>query len=280
MVSKEQIESILNHIINDPTETDKCGSGNSGSGGGKKNPKKKPSKKKPKTPKQIFEEFDAKKFAKEEYTNEAYAHPDKIDLDWESPQGRLQGIQSDAQWDTDYTFEEESVAYEWSTSLFIPLNSYLFNKPDLFGEMHYGDEVYNGDKLSDLSNRLSGVIDKSPRAKEDFVSYRWGPVDDLLGMEVGEGGTFKGFQSTSFNYSVAQKSLQEQVGGWFKNNRGMVRYHNMKGSKGMVIDNSVRCKDWQSEWLLDKGQKFVLVGKGLVDYNGEKIMTYDVVVYD
>ena len=287
VVSKEQIEQILNNIINqDITETDKCGSG-----GGKKKPKNKP---KAKTPKQLFEEFDKKNFSKEEYSDSQNPHPiyDEMDFDervdflqnWDSPQGRLQKIQSDLQYNRDYSNFDKMLAVRWSTDLFIKLNSYLFDKPDKFGNKYTGDDraiTYDGEMYSvkEVSDFLSKVIDKSPRLQESCVTYRWGPVDELMNMELGEGGTFKGFQSTSWNYTVATTSLQEQTGGWMKDNRGMVRYHNMEGTKGMVIDESVNCDDWQSEWLIDKGQKYVLVGKGMVDYDGEEIMTYDVLVY-
>lgn len=139
MVSREQIEQILNNVLKqDITETDKCGGGSSSSGssgGGKKKPKKKP---KGKTPKQLLEEFDEKNFSKEEYSSSQNAHPTgRIDYDWESPQGRLQRIQSELQEDINYTDLDKDVAHGWSTSLFLGLNCYLYDKADVDGDTYF-----------------------------------------------------------------------------------------------------------------------------------------------
>ena len=292
MVSKEQIEEILNNIINPnlETETDKCGGGSSsGSGGGsKKKPKKKP--KKSNKPK--LEDFDEKNFTQEEYTSSQNAHPSysDIDYDWESPQGKLQRIQSELQEDINYTHEDDVVAHSWSTNLFYHLNCYLYDKADKhgtrWGASDEGAYDWDNDKeytLKQSSGMLSKAIQKSPKSQDAFVTYKFGPVDEFLDMEVGDTGAFKGFNSTSFNYSVPQNALKKQVGGWFRDggsNRAMIRFFNPKGTTGMVIDETVKCHDWQSEWLLDKGQKYMLVGKGPVTIDGEEVYTYDVLLYD
>lgn len=293
MVEREQIEEIINSILNqDITETDKCSSSSSGSGGGKKKPKKKPSKSKPK---ELFEKFDKKNFQEEEYPywQEAQAHPHRIGWDWKSPRGTLQKIQHDLQWSeiNKYDFSDFEIMRRWSTDIFRHLNSYLFGKEDCDGRQWTGKDTisFGGDEVSlkQCADMLSKAIDKSPRLQENCVTYKLCPTDVLEKMEIGEAGKFDGFQSTSFNYTVCTKALQDQVGGWLKDgngyrgsNRAMVRYYNMKGTKGVNIGESVSCHDWQSEWLLDKNQPFVLVGKGMVDYDGQEIMTYDVLVYD
>lgn len=150
-------------------------------------------------------------------------------------------------------------------------------------------ETSNGKEytLKQSSDMLSKAINKSPKLQEPCVTYKLCPLDELEQMEIGDSSSFKGFQSTSFNYTVPTKAIQDQVGGWVKkgdrlggSNRGLVRFFHQEGGTGMVIDETVRCHDWQSELLINKGQKYVLVGRGMVDIGGQEYYTHDVLLYD
>lgn len=258
MVSKETIEQILSNII-DLTDAEKCNKPNY------------------KAPNERAEIFNEKDFAEEFYEDEDYAHPNVIDYGWESPQGMIQWKQSELQENVNYTHDELDIAQEWSTSLFLQLNRWLFKGEGKGSDRYDYNDDYTLKKASDI---LSKAIQKSPKLQESVVTYRYGPLGDLSNMEVGEHGTFDGYQSTSFNYTVALKALKKQVCGWCKGNRGMIRVFNPKGTTGMVIDDTVSANDWQSEWLLDKGQKYVVVGKGDVNIGGEMVTTIDVLLYD
>ena len=244
-----------------------------------------------KSPSQRAKEFNINDFKIDKFDENENPHPDFKNMTsheiyaWESPQGRLQKIQSDLQSDIGYSDYEYDIASFWSTRLYEVLNPYLTDEDGSFARLGYDDEyeVYTDLEaytLKDASNILTEAIDKSPRLQESAVTYRWGNISDLLDKEIGEYGTFKAFQSTSFNYSVATHAFKDGImKGLKSNDRGVIRFFNPAGTKGMVIDETVYAHDWQSEWLLDKGQKYVLVGKGMVDYDGEEIMTYDVLLY-
>lgn len=282
MVCKKEIDRIFNIILNnsyEPNIDEKCKPGYI-------------------SPSVRASKFNEKEFASEEYNLNQNPHPseDEINMHWSSPQGRLQKIQSDLQKEVDYSNEDIEVTKSWSVSLFIPLNNFLYN-----GEVDYStgvtvrDDSYNPDDFEDTfeyldkavhtysveesSDLLSNVIKKSPALQENAVTYRYGPVDDLRDMEVGDKGSFKGFTSTSFNYTVATNALKKQVCGWCEDDRAVIRVFNPQGTKGVIVDGTLQAKDWQSEWLLDKNQKYVLVGKGMVDYDGDEVYTYDILLY-
>ena len=285
MVNKEIINEVIQSVIEGSIlETVKCRPGY-------------------KSPSVRASEFNQKNFKGEEYEDNQNAHPHYDDMDyyWDSPQGRLQKIQSDLQskmnnftyenpeWSgvdanpevakDNYTYEEIDIINQWATYSYDSINGYLYSDyPSGDSEIDTDIEVYT---VKDAVDILSRAINKSPRLQENAVTYRYGRVNELEQMEVGDWGKFDGFVSTSFNYTVATHAFKEQVQKYSDtSNRGVIRLFNPQGTKGVVVDDTVYSHDYQSEWLLDKGQKYVLVNKGMVDYDGEEVMTYDILLYD
>ena len=93
-------------------------------------------------------------------------------------------------------------------------------------------------------------------------------------MKVGDHSAIKGFGSCSYNPYVIDDI--EQGGPWVqgeKNRRYKVKVYAMKGTKGIVLnDHSSGIPPWQSEWLLDKGQKYVVWSKNDNDMTAEIIL--------
>lgn len=229
---------------------------------------------------------------KDEFQTETYYEDsEKIP----SPVGRLQGIQADLQEDVDYTGIEMGVAHDYSTNSYIPLGMYLNNVPNWekeartwvmaydfgqgfvmavidFDKRNTGESPYVDLSMPEESEILSGMIDKSPRVQTDTTVYRYGELP--LDISVGEHGVIKGFQSTSYNPYVAFKDIPEG-GTWARveaDKRYKTTVHVMKGAKGMVLNRHNGCMDWQSELLLDKGMRYVVLDKNDTDMTAEILL--------
>lgn len=236
-------------------------------------------------------------FQSEEYLSNSRRIP--------SPVGVLQQAQADLQEQIIYDGLEKGVLHDYSTNSFVPLGMYLNNIPNWEEECEFigydfGDgfimPVLDYDRVDDdgytlpqykdggarvdlsmpqESEMLSNMIDKSPRVQTDSIVYRYGDLPIDIG--VGEHGVIKSFQSTSYNPYVAFEDIAEG-GTWIDQyDKGMVRYKQrifvMKGTRGIVLNKHTGCMDWQSELLLDKGMKYVVLAKD--DAN----LTADILVY-
>lgn len=234
---------------------------------------------------------------KDDFQTEVYTTNNKV---LPSPVGKLQSKQAKLQESVDYESLERGVAHDYSTNSYIPLNMMLNNVPDwekksrFMGVMSYdfGNgfimpvlDSPNNDSRGDWvdmsmpqeSEMLSNMIDKSPRVAEDTIVYRYGelPID----IQEGGHGVIKGFMSTTYNPYIAFEDIPNN-GTWIQNEKRLldrVRYKQrifvMKGSKGMVLNEHTGCVDWQSELLLDKGMRYVVLSKDDVN------MSADILVY-
>lgn len=234
---------------------------------------------------------------KDEFQTETYTTNNRV---LPSPVGKLQRIQGGLQESVNYESLEKGVARDYSTNSYIPLNMMLNGvsnweeESEFMGVMSYdfgdgfvmpvldfdkdNDPDYEGSPWVDMSmpqesEMLSGMIDKSPRVAVDSTVYRYGelPVD----VEIGGHGRFKGFQSTSYNPFVAFEDIPEGdmwVQGE-KDRRYKMTVHIMHGTKGMVLNEHTGCLDWQSELLLDKGMRYVVLDKNDSD------MTAEILIY-
>ena len=214
-----------------------------------------------------------------------------------SPVGMLQSIQAEAQSKIEYESLEKGVARDYSTNSYIPLNMMLNNVTDWekrcrFMGYDFGngfvmavldfdkeeDPNYEGSPWVDLSmpqesQILSGMIDKSPRVLRDSIVYRYGELPKDI--PIGGHGRFKGFQSTSYNPFVAFEDIPEG-GAWVqgeKDRRYKMTMYVPTGTKGMVLNRHNGCSDWQSELLLDKGQRYIVLNRN------DKEMTADILIY-
>lgn len=256
------------------------------------------------TIKQRFENFNPKDFSKEKYSSDQDVKGDR------SPIGEIQRRQGDAQKDIDYTITDKMVSSLYQFHLFNDLNSYL-NKvtfEDMFGNKHrvgeydiefiskfsddhseylgmemvktpvtYGlmiDDVLTEKTIPELGDMLSEAIDKSPRLLEPTLLYRFGHFEK--GMKAGDTGKFDAFLSATFNEYVARKGIKNM--NYLKlaesrKSRYQMRIYAPKGTKGMVLNRYNGCDDFQSEFLIDKGQKYIVLNVN------DKKKTVDILLY-
>ena len=211
-----------------------------------------------------------------------------------SPVGVLQRVQAKLQDNVDYTSIERGVAKCYSTNSYIPLGMMLNNIPnweDQANDWVISYDFGNGFALPVLdspnndgngkwvdltmpqqSEILSTMIDKSPRVAVDTTVFRYGELP--LDIGVGEHGTIKSFMSTSYNPFIAFKDIPEG-GAWAQveaDKRYKMTVHVMEGTKGMVLNRHTGCMDWQSELLLDKGMKYIVLDKNDDDMTAEILL--------
>lgn len=202
-----------------------------------------------------------------------------------SPIGRLQKIQEDLQSNVEYEELEKGVAHAYSTNDFTPINDFVYKKKgwDRPKPFHSGiidrnggfekKAVLNGDEgwafktVPEEIELLDSLIEKSPPLQEDTVLYRYGSLPE--GIEIGGHGRMEGYMSSSYNEYVAFDDIPNN-GTWnMGDNRFKLRIFAPKGTKGVVIDENLECMDWQSEFLIGRKQKFILLNmdneKGTAD---------------
>ena len=206
-----------------------------------------------KSPKQRFEEFDALSFREEDYQGQDSSVYDPED--YNSPTGELQKQQESLQDDVNYTDEDKALIEGYQSDFFEQMNSYLYGK----GEYEDNDKIYltvDGEdvplSLKEGCEKLSEVIHKSPSLQENTVLWRGGEFPSDIG--VGEHGVFKGFTSTSFNENMG-KAWQENYGNY------LIKIYAPKGTKGIVPTENLNCVEGQSELVLDKSQKYVVIAR-------------------
>lgn len=133
---------------------------------------------------------------------------------------------------------------------------------------------------------IDDAIDKSPVLQQDTVFYRWGrldeksPFDEDFDIEydeyTGEGdhGIFNGFTGLTYNENVA-KDLPSYARWGNQNyvNRYQIKVYAPKGTKGITLDPNCGGKEWQSEFLLKRNQKFVVLSRD------DENMTAEILLY-
>ena len=232
---------------------------------------------------------------KDEFVSETY--PSGVDTEsLPSPVGKLQQIQADLQEEIDYDSLERGVLHDYSTDSFVALGMYLNSVPNWQDECDFLthfisedgdfmlpvlDEDYNNGEgrwysmsVQEESDRISKVIDKSPRVQTDCTVFRYGELP--LDIQVGGHGKFNGFTSTSYNPYVAFDNIPNG-GTWVQGSHEQdVRYkltvHVMEGTKGVVLNRHTGCMDWQSELLLDKGQRYIVLARNDKDKTAEILL--------
>ncbi len=215
--------------------------------------------------------------------------------DLPSPVGRLQQIQADLQEQVEYESLEKGALHDYSTDSFILVNPYLYGVSDWMDAVDFMGGVYINEKgeavLAILDETLDNgrggwadatvpqeielldsAIEKSPRVAENSIVYRFGELP--TGIKEGEHGVFKGFTSTSYNEWVAFDDIAEG-GMWIDNraDRYKMRIFTPSGTKGVVLNRHTGCMDWQSELLLGRNQKYVVLNINNDD------MTADILLY-
>ena len=216
-----------------------------------------------KSPSQRAKEFDASKFIEEDYDEDSEIYDTQQDS---SVLGDLELRQWELQRKKEYTDEDISILTEYKISSYDEINDYLWGNLVGFGDnqrhLTDDDEIYlerevNGDDVSltlkELTDKLSNIIDKSPRLQQDTILYHSGAFNGSL--EVGDYGALKGFTSTSFNKNFTDKWSEEN------NSPYQLKIYAPKGTKGIAIDGVAENIILQNEFTLDKNQKYVVVGK-------------------
>ena len=223
-------------------------------------------------------EFDEKNYVTETYSSNEDSHGKS------SPIGKLQQEQEDLQASIDYDGLDRAVLGDYGLSSFIPINKYLNQAEGWENEVYYTDE--NGDydpeydektrtlnvRYSDNSDdydmeylsvfeeisALNNVIDKSPRLKQDTVLYRYGHFEE--GGTPNQHGVLKGFSSATYNEYVASDSIRKYPFAKSEN-RYMMKIYAPKGTKGVVLDNNLTGRDFQSEFLIGRNQRYIILNQ-------------------
>lgn len=236
-----------------------------------------------------FIKKDKENYQQEEYSPDQDPNNLKGEDYFVSPVGKLQKIQEDLQLrekDNLDWFERKSIE-EYGASTFIPVNDYLYQKENYekavypvkedgtYDYEHPLEDYYLGNPYGDprlatvpeLIDLMDKAIEKMPPLQYDTCVYRWGEFPDDL--KTGDKGVFKGYTSTSFNPYVAEEDIKRVGNGkWMKDNRKVMRIWCPAGTKGCVMDsNTFLTNDWQSEWLIGRNQKYIVVSnsKDVVD---------------
>ena len=214
---------------------------------------------------------------KEEFQDETWDNGDGSLDDGDAPVGNLQQLQEDLQDEVDYDGEEMGATYQYSRSDFCELQKYnngIYDKDytevDVYDiddfsfddhEDYIGDYDYEWYDLEKTSQLIDSAIDKSPRLAQDTVFHRLGRIDnDGEYNEEGDHNVFRGFTGLSYNPNVPTRGLD--FAGWMhRNNRYNLKIYAMKGTKGMALYPHNGCHDWQAEFLLGRGQKFIVVSR-------------------
>lgn len=228
-----------------------------------------------------YPKYQALKYFKEhreEFQEESWESGTGRLVDGDAPVGKLQQLQEDLQDDVDYDGKEKGATYRYSRSEFEDLQLYnngLIDKDDSFVRVYdiddysfddHEDDIYDYDydnyDLEETSQFIDGAIDKSPPLQQDTVFHRIGRLDrdDDEYIAEGEHSVFKGFTGVSYNPNVPKRGLD--FAGWMdRYHRYDLKIYAMKGTKGMALYPHNGCHDWQAEFLLGRGQKFIVLSR-------------------
>lgn len=234
---------------------------------------------------QRYARFNAKDFKEDTFPADKRKDP--------SPIGRLQKIQEDLQEDIDYEWIEEGTLFMYTLRNFWEINAwnnkskYHKNWKSLIYESDY--ERYDVDPLNPLDYKvkvtltdrlkthkyvepktkeektltipeeadiMEKMIDKSPPLQENTILWRFGHWD--VGLKAGDTGKWNSFTSTSFNSYVAKKRIKTMQFSPSED-RYQIKIYTPQGTKGIVPCENTNCEDFQSEFLLQKGQKYIVL---------------------
>lgn len=124
-----------------------------------------------------------------------------------------------------------------------------------------GFDSREGHEYVDLSmpeedELIHRAIQKTPSLQQDTVLYSYRQLP--LNLKVGDHNVIRGYGSTSFNPYVIDDIMNN--GQWVqgeKDVRFKCKIYAPKGTNGMVLNRDTSgIPAWQSEWLLDKGQRY------------------------
>lgn len=135
-----------------------------------------------------------------------------------------------------------------------------------------GNHEYITLSMAEEDKHISSAIQKSPPLQQDTVlySYRELPLD----IKEGNHGVIKNYGSCSFNEHVCEDIRDN--GEWVqgeKDRRYMCKIYAMKGTQGVVLNERITdLPPWQSEWLLNKNQRYIVWSKNDDDMTAEIIL--------
>lgn len=119
-----------------------------------------------------------------------------------------------------------------------------------------GEPNYVYMSMPEEDRLISSAIDKSPTLQDNTILYSYRQLP--LTLKVGDHGTLKGYSSTSYNPYVIENIMEK--GEWVigsEDHRFKCKIYAPKGTRGLVLNEQTSGKSaWQSEWLLDKNQKY------------------------
>ncbi len=232
---------------------------------------------------------------KDEFQEESWRDGVNPSDNMTSPTGHLFNEQEHLQHNTDYTSSEKEYLKRYSEDIFSQISYYNNGVLDEMDEQGIYDEDYhwvipfgseekvwqllistyddgkfldaNYVDFEEICSHIDSSIDKSPSLQEDSVIYRYGrlPVDkDGIPVGVDGHGTFRSYTSTTYNSNlVFNDEAFLRNNNWIekKDLRYNLTIYAPKGTKGVVLGDSVDCNDWQNELLLGRGQRCIVLSR-------------------
>lgn len=155
-----------------------------------------------------------------------------------------------------YTNREKAMVQEWSVGVigrYLARLLYYGEKSEYLPSSYYYDDdgVMKELSVQQQADAIHNAILKSPRLQQDTVLYRGGRW--VSGLKAGDKGEFSSFSSTSYQESIAK--------GFGGGDRYKIKIYAPKGTKGVLVNDDFDNEYHQHEWLLDKGQKYVVLSQ-------------------
>lgn len=193
-----------------------------------------------------------------------------------SPMGHLEKIQYDLQKEVEFSMEAQGIMEEWAYKDFQDYQAYLngdYDKIQYLWNDYYNDYVLGvkhpvedeigyewvNEPITSNIKYVDEMMDMSPPLAQDTILHRYGRIP----LDIGEGehGVFNGYTSTSYNYYMtADEEFHKK--GWIGDNRYQLKIYAPKGTNGVLLSDKENLYDgWQSEFLLNRNQKFIVLSK-------------------
>lgn len=204
--------------------------------------------------------------------------------------GQLETLQRNLQKEVEYDGLEKGIVRAYNITSFSALQKYLNNEPfdeedgarklkngniginvgystyDLVddGEGHMVAENYEFHmeevSMKNFADTLHQVCEKSPPLQQNTVLYRYGRIPNDV-IEGGHG-TFKGFIGACYGEGSLD-GITDQLTQWADpTTRYKLKIYAPKGTKGVAITHECGAENpYQNEFLIDKGQKFIVLSR-------------------
>lgn len=166
---------------------------------------------------------------------------------------RQEVLQDKAYTEGVYSDRDVCVMEQWSHGICEYLSLYMngeYYEDECPSITYYTETSEQEIDVDSQINAIHRVIANSPRLNENTIFFRAGLFDSDL--EVGDISSFESFSSTTYQRSIANNFMNDE--------RYMIKIYAPEGSRGVLVNDDFE-NPGQHEWLLDKGQKYVVISK-------------------